>query len=51
MKKDEEAPATGDSDHAEIFVGNLPWSADEGKIREYFAFYGELKKVRVLEDD
>lgn len=33
-----------------MFVGNLPWSADENGLKEYLTFYGEVIKVKVLMD-
>jgi nucleolin len=32
-----------------VFVGNLPWSATEESLREYFAECGEMGAVRLGE--
>ncbi|MED5262408.1 MAG: RNA-binding protein [Myxococcota bacterium] len=33
-----------------IYVGNLPWSASEDEVREYFAGIGEVHSVAVITD-
>ena len=33
-----------------IFVGNLPFSATEGAIRQLFAEYGEVESVAIITD-
>ena len=33
-----------------IYVGNLPWSADEAALRELFATVGEVESVAVISD-
>lgn len=33
-----------------IFVGNLPFSVDESKLRELFAPYGEVDSASVITD-
>jgi RNA recognition motif-containing protein len=33
-----------------IFVGNLPFSVDEAKLRELFAPYGEVDSAAVITD-
>jgi RNA recognition motif-containing protein len=33
-----------------IFVGNLPFSVDEAKLRELFAPYGEIDSANVITD-
>ena len=33
-----------------IYVGNLPWSADEAALRELFATVGEVQSVAVISD-
>jgi RNA recognition motif-containing protein len=33
-----------------IFVGNLPFSATEDKIRELFSAYGTVEKVNLIKD-
>ena len=33
-----------------IFVGNLPFSVDEAKLRELFAPYGEVDSANVITD-
>jgi RNA recognition motif-containing protein len=32
-----------------VFVGNLPWSATEEELREFFAECGEILGVRIGE--
>jgi nucleolin len=34
----------------ELFVKNLPWSADENKLYEFFGTYGTVNNVKVLYD-
>ena len=33
-----------------IFVGNLPFSASEGDLRQIFSDYGELESVAIILD-
>ncbi len=33
-----------------LYVGNLPYSVDEGQIREMFAEYGEVESVDMIND-
>jgi RNA recognition motif-containing protein len=33
-----------------IYVGNLPWSAGEAEVRDFFAAYGEVHSVAVITD-
>jgi len=33
-----------------IFIGNLPFSATEDKIRELFSAYGTVEKVNLIKD-
>ena len=33
-----------------VYVGNLPFSVDENKLREIFSSYGELKEVTIISD-
>ena len=33
-----------------IFVGNLPFSAEENEIRELFEQHGEVQSVRLISD-
>ena len=33
-----------------IYVGNLPWSASEAEVRDFFAAYGEVHSVAVITD-
>jgi len=33
-----------------IYVGNLPWSASEAEVRDFFAKYGEVHSVAVITD-
>ena len=33
-----------------IYVGNLPFSIDEDKLKELFSSYGEIEEVSVIKD-
>jgi RNA recognition motif-containing protein len=33
-----------------IYVGNLPWSAGEAEVREFFSAFGEVHSVAVITD-
>jgi RNA recognition motif-containing protein len=33
-----------------IYVGNLPWSVDHGKLKELFSSYGEIEEATVISD-
>ncbi len=33
-----------------IYVGNLPFSASEGDVRDLFTPYGEVSSVKLIED-
>ncbi|MBL4843897.1 MAG: RNA-binding protein, partial [Planctomycetes bacterium] len=33
-----------------IYVGNLPFTASEDDVRELFAQYGEVSRVKLIED-
>ena len=33
-----------------IYVGNLPWSASEAEVRDFFAAFGEVHSVAVITD-
>ena len=33
-----------------IYVGNLPWSVDDNKIKELFSVFGELTEAVVIKD-
>lgn len=33
-----------------LFVGSLPWSVDDNKLRELFSQYGEVLKADVVKD-
>lgn len=33
-----------------VFIGNLPFSADEEKVRETFAVCGEIENIRIVRD-
>ena len=33
-----------------VYVGNLPWSVDHGKLKELFGSYGETEEVSVISD-
>lgn len=43
--------ATEDSDEIKtLYVGNLPYRANEGAIRELFSEYGKVHSVRLMKD-
>lgn len=31
-----------------IYVGNLPWSVDDAKLKELFAAFGEIEEANVI---
>ena len=33
-----------------LYVGNLPWSIDDGKLKEMFSEYGEVTEAVVIKD-
>lgn len=33
-----------------IYIGNLPWSAGEAEVRDFFAPFGEVHSVAVITD-
>jgi len=33
-----------------VYVGNLPFSVDQGKLKELFASYGEIEEATVISD-
>ena len=33
-----------------IYVGNLPWSVDDAKLKEMFAEFGEISEAVVIQD-
>ncbi len=33
-----------------VYVGNLPWSVDQAKLKELFGSYGETEDVSVIAD-
>ena len=35
---------------ARIYVGNLPWSATETELREFFSDFGEVQSATVITD-
>lgn len=35
---------------AKIYVGNLPWSATDAELRNFFAEYGEVQSATVIMD-
>lgn len=46
------APASGDAntEHKEVFVGNLSFQTGEDQIREFLSYFGEIVKVKLLTD-
>jgi len=47
----ESKPATdSDSDVKTLYVGNLPYRANEAAVRELFATYGKVESVRLMKD-
>lgn len=41
---------TPSSDFKTLYVGNLPYRANETAVRELFATYGEVESVRLMKD-
>lgn len=35
---------------SKIFVGNLPWSVDDNKLKEIFSEMGEIEEAVVIKD-
>ncbi len=33
-----------------VYVGNLPWSVDDAKLKEMFAEFGEITEATVIKD-
>ena len=33
-----------------LFVGNLPWSVDDRKLKELFSSYGDVEEAVVIKD-
>jgi len=33
-----------------VYVGNLPWSVDDEKLREMFSGYGDIEEATVIKD-
>ena len=33
-----------------VYVGNLPWSVDQEKLKEMFSSYGEITEATVISD-
>ena len=33
-----------------VYVGNLPWSVDDEKLREMFAQFGDIEEATVIKD-
>jgi len=33
-----------------VYVGNLPWSVDDEKLRELFSSYGDIEESTVIKD-
>lgn len=50
-KKNARAPTPKPDGCRTIFVGNLNFSVDDGKITEYFADCGEIREIRWIEKD
>ncbi|KAI8471218.1 MAG: hypothetical protein J3K34DRAFT_237619, partial [Monoraphidium minutum] len=42
--------ADGEEKSSTVFVGNLPWSATEEELREFFAECGDINTVRIATD-
>ena len=42
--------AGGKADTTTLYVGNLPYRANEGSVRELFSEYGKVFSVRLLRD-
>jgi len=46
-------PSEGNNDNGDIktlYVGNLPYRANEGAVRELFSAYGNVHSVRLMKD-
>lgn len=37
-------------DKKKLYVGNLPWSMDDAKLRDLFAAYGEITEAVIIKD-
>ena len=35
---------------SKIYVGNLPWSVDKGKLEDLFSPFGEISEATVISD-
>ena len=35
---------------SKVYVGNLPWSVDKGKLEELFSPFGEISEATVISD-
>jgi len=35
---------------SKVYVGNLPWSVDSGKLKEMFSEFGEISEATVISD-
>ncbi len=33
-----------------VYVGNLPWSVDQAKLKELFDSYGEIEEASIISD-
>lgn len=44
------ASASGSSELATLYVGNLPYRANEGDVRRLFEQHGSVRSVRLLKD-
>ena len=51
QKVEEAAPAEAENPNGEVelFIGNLPYTANEDQIAEFFGVYGEIANVKLLQ--
>jgi hypothetical protein len=45
-----DAPTQFDGETATLYVGNLPYRANEDSVKELFSSYGAVKNVRLMKD-
>lgn len=48
-KEGNSSPKEDSKENLEIFVGNMPFSATEDMIEEFFSKYGEITSVKILQ--
>jgi len=40
-----------DNNSRNLFVGNLPWSASEADLQEFFSKYGTITSIKIMKDN